>query len=183
MTVTSREISNTLSRYLASHPSEYKSMTPLLSSLAEGVDVTSRSTAPGHVTCGAAVINHTGKILVIHHRALGRWLLPGGHIDPGDPGLLAAALRELAEETGISWQQAASPPGLDSVPLDIDVHHIHANPAKNEPAHWHADFRFAFRVKDPGVVLQIEEVSGYAWWQPSSLHAARLAAKVAWLAA
>jgi len=183
MTVTSREIPHTLRRYLASHPDEHESVAPLLSSLAEGADVTSRSTLPGHVTCGAAVINDVGKVLVIRHKALKRWLLPGGHLDPGDPGLLAAALRELAEETGITSQQAVSPPGLDRIPLDIDVHYIPANPAKGEPAHWHADFRFAFWVTDPGVQLQIEEVSDYAWQQPSSLQATRLAAKVARLAA
>jgi 8-oxo-dGTP pyrophosphatase MutT (NUDIX family) len=183
MTVTSREISHTLSRYLASHPDEHENAAPLLSSLADGTDVTSRSTMPGHVTCGAAVINDTGKVLLIRHKALERWLLPGGHIDPGDPGLPAAALRELAEETGISWQQAVSPPGLDRIPLDIDVHHIPASPTKREPAHWHADFRFAFLVTDPGVLLQIEEVSDYAWLEPPTLQATRLAAKVTRLAA
>jgi 8-oxo-dGTP pyrophosphatase MutT (NUDIX family) len=183
MTVTSREISHTLSRYLASQPGEQESVAPLLSSLAEGADVTSRAAVPGHVTCGAAVINDTGKVLVIRHKALKRWLLPGGHLDPGDPGLLAAARRELAEETGIPWQQAVSPPDLDRIPLDIDVHHIPANPAKGEPAHWHADFRFAFWVTDPGVQLQVEEVSDYAWRPPSALQTTRLAAKVARLAA
>jgi 8-oxo-dGTP pyrophosphatase MutT (NUDIX family) len=183
MTVTSREISHTLSRYLASHPDEHQSVAPLLSGLADGADVTSRSTVPGHVTCGAAVINDIGKVLVIHHKALQRWLLPGGHLDPGDPGLVAAALRELAEETGIPSQQAVSPLDLDRIPLDIDIHHIPANSAKGEPAHWHADFRFAFWVTDPGIQLQIEEVSAYAWQQPSSLQTTRLAAKIARLAA
>ena len=183
MTVTSREISDTLSCYLASHPDERENAAPLLSVLADGADVTSRSTMPGHVTCGAAVINDTGKVLLIRHKALQRWLLPGGHVDPGDPGLPATALRELAEETGISWRLAVSPPGLERIPLDIDVHHIPANPAKGEATHWHADFRFAFSVTDPGILLQIEEVSDYAWLQPSSLQATRLAAKVARLAA
>ncbi len=77
---------------------------------------------PGHVTCGAAAINDTGKVLMIRHKAVQRWLLPGGHIDPGDSGLPATALRELAEETGISWQLAVSPPGLELIPLDIAVH-------------------------------------------------------------
>jgi hypothetical protein len=36
---------------------------------------------------------------VIKHNALGRWLLPGGQLEPADTGLLAAARRELAEET------------------------------------------------------------------------------------
>jgi 8-oxo-dGTP pyrophosphatase MutT (NUDIX family) len=183
MTITNRDISDTLSRYLASHPGEHDSLAPLLSSLAAGTEVTARSATPGHVTCGAAVINTAGKILMIHHNALDRWLLPGGHLDPADPGLLAAALRELAEETAVSWQQAVSPPGLDRVPLDIDLHQIPANPAKDEPAHWHADFRFAFLVTDPAISLQLEEVSAHAWRPPSSLQTERLAAKVTRLAA
>ena len=85
MTITNRDISDTLSRYLASHPGEHDSLAPLLSSLAAGTEVTTRSATPGHVTCGAAVINTAGKILMIHHNALDRWLLPGGHLDPADP--------------------------------------------------------------------------------------------------
>jgi 8-oxo-dGTP pyrophosphatase MutT (NUDIX family) len=183
MTVTNRDISDTLSRYLACHPGEHDSLAPLLSGLAAGTEVTNRSATPGHVTCGAAVINAVGKILMIHHKALDRWLLPGGHLDAADPGLRAAALRELTEETAVSWRQAVSPPGLDHVPLDIDLHQIPANPAKGEPAHWHADFRFAFLVTDPAVFLQLEEVSAYAWRPPSSLQTERLAAKVTCLAA
>src|ERR1019366_2980820 len=91
---------------------------------------------------------------------------PGGHLDPADPGLLAAALRELAEETCISWQQAASPPGLDaSRSTSTCTTTLPTRP--KEPAHWHADFRFAFFVTDPAVLLQLEEVSGYAWLTPS----------------
>jgi 8-oxo-dGTP pyrophosphatase MutT (NUDIX family) len=183
MTITNRAISDTLSRYLASYPGEQETLAPLLSSLAVGTEVTTRSAAPGHVTCGAVVINASGKVLMIHHNALDRWLLPGGHVDPSDPGLLAAALRELAEETGVSWQQAVSPPGLDRVPLDIDLHEIPANQAKGEPAHWHADFRFAFHVTDPAVNLQLEEVSAHAWRPPSALQTERLAAKIARLVA
>src|ERR1035437_2938843 len=102
MTITNRDIPAPPSRYLASRPAEQHSLAPLLSSLAAGTEVTTRSATPGHVTWGAAVINTAGKILMIHHNALDRWLLPGGHLDPADPGLLAAALRELAEETAVS---------------------------------------------------------------------------------
>lgn len=51
------------------------------------------------------VQNHRGQILLIKRKTpntafAGMWALPGGHVDYGED-LLAAALRELKEETGI----------------------------------------------------------------------------------
>jgi hypothetical protein len=55
------------------------------------------------------------------------------------------------------------PAGL---PLAIDAHEIPANPARDEPAHWHFDFRYAFRLvgdDTEAIALQVEEVDGYRW--------------------
>src|SRR5207249_4678075 len=35
--------------------------------------------------------------------------------------------------------------------------------SRSGPEHWHADLRWAFWVQEPKVVLQAEEVEGYAW--------------------
>lgn len=68
--------------------------------------------------------------------------------------------------------RSAEEAGLDSTaislaypdPVRIDLHPIPANDAKGEPAHFHADLRFLFRLdRDTGVTLQEEEVGGYAW--------------------
>ncbi|SDH20129.1 hypothetical protein SAMN05421505_112152 [Sinosporangium album] len=91
---------------------------------------------------------------------------------------MLAALRELEEETGISWDGAVSPPGQNLTPIDIDIHLIPANPAKGEPEHWHADIRWAFRVAEPKVVLQAEEVEGYAWRSFANAPTPKLAAKL-----
>ncbi|MDP9866632.1 MULTISPECIES: NUDIX hydrolase [Streptosporangium] len=174
MTVSRDEIRAVLDRYLAAHPGRVEDVAPLTDALAGDHDLTSRKSLPLHVTCSAAAINDAGQVLMIHHRALNRWLLPGGHVEPEDLSLYGAALRELEEETGIPWQHAVSPPAHDIVPLDVDIHEIPANPVKGEPAHWHADFRFAFWVKAGEVSIQEEEVSAFAWRDRSALPTARL---------
>ncbi len=90
---------------------------------------------PGHLTASAWVLPPGGgEVLLVHHARLGRWLQPGGHVEPGDPDLLAAARREVEEECGI--RPSAHPDPL----LDLDVHRIPARPG--EPAHLHFDVRF-----------------------------------------
>lgn len=178
MTVSSSEIAGVLSRYLTTRPGEREGLGLLLSCLDDGADITSRATVPVHITCGAALMNDRNEVLVIRHNALDRWLLPGGHLEPGDGSLLAAAVRELGEETGVASQHVTSVLGAEDGPLDVDLHEIPANAAKGEPAHWHADFRFAFRAPDPAVCLQLAEVSDFAWRPISLLSAERLAAKL-----
>ncbi|MEV6036057.1 NUDIX hydrolase [Nonomuraea sp. NPDC052116] len=178
MTVTLDEIRGVLARYLDTHPDRAPDVSRLTHALQPGRDLTSRKTFPLHVTCSAACIDDTGRVLMIHHRALDRWLLPGGHVEPGDISLYGAALRELEEETGIPWQHAVSPPAHDIIPVDIDVHEIPANPAKGERAHSHADLRFAFWAKDTEIVIQPEEVTAFAWRPAAELPTPRLAASV-----
>ncbi|RBQ15574.1 NUDIX hydrolase [Spongiactinospora rosea] len=178
MTVSRTEIRATLARYLATHPGHDLAR---LADAPDSTDLTARTTFPLHVTCSAAAIDTTGRVLLIHHRALDRWLLPGGHVEPEDHSLYSAALRELEEETGIPWQHAVSPPAQDISPIDIDIHEIPANPAKGEPAHWHADFRFAFWTKPSQISIQPEEIITFAWRDPHDLPTTHLSTRIATL--
>ena len=57
---------------------------------------------PGHFTVSALVLPPDGSsLLMIFHTKLGRWLQPGGHVEPSDADLQAAARREVVEETGL----------------------------------------------------------------------------------
>ncbi|GAA3368459.1 hypothetical protein GCM10020367_06890 [Streptomyces sannanensis] len=157
-------IRDTVDAYLARHPGERNNLDPLFKALADAEDPTSRKTFPAHVTCSAIVIDDNDQVLHIRHNATGKALAPGGHNEPGDRDLPSAALRELHEETGIPCDAVVPIPGFETVPLDIDVHDINANPAKGEPAHQHIDFRWPFRLRaQHSVTLQTEEVSGYEW--------------------
>lgn len=59
--------------------------------------------AVAELTAGAVVAEPgSGRVLLIHQVAEDRWCLPKGHLEAGE-SVLDAALREVAEETGISF--------------------------------------------------------------------------------
>lgn len=160
MAITNEHIRETVEDYLDAHPEDKVDIAPVLTLLDQEAELNSRKEFRGHVTAGAVLTDSHGQVLVIHHRALSKWLLPGGHTEPEDTTLQQAALRELAEETGIPAHdvEAACPR-----PLHIDIHTIPANVAKQEPEHRHIDFRFLFRTSGDVGELQAEEVTGAEW--------------------
>jgi 8-oxo-dGTP pyrophosphatase MutT (NUDIX family) len=155
------DIAKTLWDYLDRHPGDRYGLDPLLDALNDTEPVATRQRLAGHVTCGAIVLNADGKVLHLWHRALDRLLLPGGHTEPDDTTLVDAAIREFTEETGLD------PEGLKLIgegPVHLDVHRIPDSPGKGEPAHWHADFRYAFTYTGAtDLALQDEEVKDAVW--------------------
>ena len=63
-------------------------------------------------TAGGVVLNGRGDVLVVNQRG-NSWSLPKGHIDPGEDDL-AAARREIAEESGITELEFIRPLGTYS---------------------------------------------------------------------
>ena len=94
---------------------------------------------PGHFTASAFVITESGEeTLLIFHGKLSRWLQPGGHFEATDDDLVAAARREVVEETGAQNLQLVSPL------FDVDIHVIPER--KGKPAHRHFDLRVLFKT-------------------------------------
>lgn len=108
---------------------------------------------PGHFTASAFVLSpERTELLLIHHRKLGLWLQPGGHVEEGDASVLDAARREVLEEVGLGALELERE-GL----FDVDVHAI---PARRDAlAHEHFDVRFLFRARSRAFTASAEVLS------------------------
>jgi 8-oxo-dGTP pyrophosphatase MutT (NUDIX family) len=105
---------------------------------------------PGHVTASGIVLTpDAGRVALVFHQGLGRWLQPGGHVEPDDTSIVGAAAREVREETGILVD-----PRMEPAVVGVDVHEI--PPRGVEPGHRHFDLVFRFvapagaRLAPPG---------------------------------
>lgn len=122
---------------------------------------------PGHFTASAFVLSPDRRDLVlIHHKKLGIWVQPGGHVEGSDGDLASAARREVLEEVGLAplepfvGQGATRDSSVASPLFDVDIHVIPAR--KNEPLHEHFDVRFAF-VAQTRTLVHSEEVADLRW--------------------
>ena len=170
-TISRREVLRCIDTYLRFNPSE-RDLLRLRSYVERGADFTSRKSFEGHVTCGALVLNSEERVLQIYHRALDKWLLPGGHIEATDKSLIDAAFRELEEEVGINRARLECISfGASPIPVDINFHQIPKNEKKSEPNHPHWDFRYMFRTNSAVVHMQLDEIADAQWRDVSDLDA------------
>ncbi|MEX0940564.1 MAG: NUDIX hydrolase [Candidatus Babeliales bacterium] len=115
-----------------------------------------RSLEIGHFTGSAWIINKDNtKALLMHHAKLDRWFQLGGHCD-GNPDVLAVALTEAQEESGI----VSIAPVSGNI-FDIDIHLIPEN--KKEKAHYHYDVRFLLQVTSDEQIIQNRESKELRW--------------------
>jgi len=114
-----------------------------------------KSCHAGHITASALVVDpERGRVLLTLHKKLRMWLQMGGHCEPGDVTLAAAALREATEESGIAGLTL-----LPGGPVSLDRHPI------PPPCHCHFDVQYA-AVAPPGAVHAISDESLDVRWFP-----------------
>lgn len=102
----------------------------------------------GHLTASALIVDPArGRVLLTLHKKLRMWLQTGGHCEPQDASVRAAAVREATEESGVAGLTL-----LPGGPVRLDRHRIPA------PCHWHFDVQYAV-LAPPGAVQEISDES------------------------
>ncbi len=123
--------------------------------------------APLHVTASALVVHPgSGRMLLRWHQRQQAWLQVGGHADPGESDPLAVALREAAEETGLSDLR----PWPDAQVRQVAIVPVPAG--GREPAHEHADVRFVLATADPAAARAESPGAPLRWLSPREAHEA-----------
>lgn len=113
-------------------------------------------------------IVHEGKVLLVHHRKLGMWLPPGGHID-GIELPTETAVREAKEETGMDIEIIGDEEQYERVmtlahPKFVQLEDI-------EPGHQHIDIIFFAKLKNPSqeIVFNERESNDARWFAREEL--------------
>lgn len=120
-----------------------------------------RERLQGHFTASAWLVSVDGRrLLMTHHRKLGLWLQPGGHAD-GEHDLVAAALKEAQEESGLRGLR------IEPAIFDLDRHWIPQY--KDVPGHWHYDQRFVVHAGDSEAFVVSVESHALAWREIAAL--------------
>ncbi|HEX3548042.1 MAG TPA: NUDIX hydrolase [Mycobacterium sp.] len=133
----------------------------VLAFLAARPDACLRECAPGHITASALVVDHTGtRALLTLHPRFGRWLQLGGHCEDTDADIVAAALREATEESGI-----------DDLTLDPTLAALHVHPVTcslGVPTR-HLDMQFIAHAPANAEIACSDESLDLRWWPLDAL--------------
>jgi 8-oxo-dGTP pyrophosphatase MutT (NUDIX family) len=124
-------------------------------------DACLRECAAGHVTASALVLDDTGgRVLLTLHPRVGRWVQLGGHCDDGDADIVAAALREATEESGIA--------GLRIVP-ELAAVHVHPVTCSLGVPTRHLDLQFVAHAPAGARIAISDESDDLRWWPVDAL--------------
>ncbi len=152
---------DTLTRWHATDPGQDTLRHAVLAFLAARTDGCLRECAPGHVTGSALVLDHTGtRALLTLHPRFGRWLQLGGHCEPTDSDVVAAALREATEESGIE--------GLEIDPVMAALH-VHPVTCSLGVPTRHLDMQFIVRAPADAEIVVSDESVDLRWWPLDAL--------------
>jgi 8-oxo-dGTP pyrophosphatase MutT (NUDIX family) len=123
-----------------------------------------------HFTATAVVHGTDGRVLLVHHKKYGRWMCPGGHIEPDElPD--DAVLREVWEETGLRVRFL--PNGERTGIADGQAAVLHTPfcvlEERVDSQHFHIDLVYRCLAEAAPPHLNDRETHDVRWFHPSEI--------------
>ena len=155
------DILTQIENYRPYNEQETRDKSVMLDCLNAFADIFTRDNALCHMTASAWVVNESfDRVLMAYHNLYDSWSWLGGHAD-GEEDLLAVALREVREESGV---QNVRPASEDIFSLEVLTVDGHQKRGKYVSSHLHLNVTY-LAVADPAehVRIKADENSGVKW--------------------
>ena len=152
---------NDIERYNPYNEQEKKDKEMMLYYINTFENVLTRENEIAHMTSSAFVLNkERDKVLMIYHNIYDSWGWTGGHSD-GEKDLLAVAIREAREETGI---KIANPITTEIFSLDVLPVVGHVKNGNYVSAHLHLSVTYLLEAdEEEELIIKEDENSGVKW--------------------
>lgn len=151
-----------IKKYVPYNEQERRDKAEIIKILEGQHDIFSRKNVTAHVTSSAWVTNaERNKVLMAYHNIYDSWSWLGGHAD-GEENLLAVAMKEVREESGL---KDIRPILEDIFSIELLAVNGHEKRGQYVPSHLHLNVTYLIEAKEEeGLKMKPDENSGVAWF-------------------